>query len=418
MPFTLTMPKLSPTMTEGHIAKWHKSPGQYVESGDLILEISTDKATVEHNALDPGWLRKIIVGEGSKAEVNDVLAILTEEENEPFDEKNAMQPELKKGVPHSAEANQAHTAKDTLPAAEKKDTSSRPFASPLARKLAAQKGISLAGVKGTGPRGRIMSRDLETLASTPCSTSDRAYQSIERSSLPKPSISGELRTEPLSQMRQVIAKRLQESKATIPHFYATVEVNASKLVSLREELKAAGFSVTVNDLIVKAAAAALIKHPVVRTTFDAVKQTVHYHPHADISIAVSINGGLITPIVTAADTKSLLNISQEIKELAEKAKANKLAPHEFIGGNFTISNLGMFGTSEFQAIINPPQTAILAVGAALDMPIVHNGSCIPGKIMKLTLSCDHRVVDGADAARFLKTLKELLEAPLSILVGE
>ncbi len=408
------MPKLSPTMTEGFIAKWHKAPGDFVEAGDLVLEISTDKATVEHNALDAGWLRKILVQDGEKAEVNAVLAIMTETKDEPFSDTLPSTGQEQTPKKEQKKADEVH--KPIAKSEESNSANDRPIASPLAKKLAASKGIPLQGIKGSGPRGRIMSRDLPESACCSEKTHQAPMKEIGVPT-PKPASSGEIRVEPLSQMRQVIAKRLQESKATIPHFYATVDVNAGKLVALREELKAAGHAITVNDIIVKAVSLALMEHPVVRTTFDPVKNTVQYHPHADISIAVSINGGLITPIVQRADEKPLSAISSEIKELAEKAKANKLAPHEFIGGNFTISNLGMFGTSEFQAIINPPQTAILAVGAAIDMPIVQGTACVPGKVMKLTLSCDHRVVDGADAAKFLKTLKEKLESPISVIIG-
>ncbi len=421
MPFDFTMPKLSPTMTEGVIAKWHKNPGDFIEAGDLVVEISTDKATVEHNALDPGWLRKILVPEGGKALVNEPLAIMTQEQNESFD--SVVPAEKKQAataeVATTTTASQQPTEKQEVKLASVHTSSSdRIIASPLAKKLAHTMGISLEGVQGSGPRGRIMSRDLEKIQEKNTSHSKATASPQQKHAIPcknESSVSEEVRVEVLSPMRQVIAKRLQTSKATIPHFYATVEVDVRKLLNIREEMKASGLSITVNDFIVKASALSLMDHPVVRTNFDEATNTVTYFPHADISVAVSINGGLITPIVARAEEKSLSSISKEIKSLAEKAKANKLLPQEFIGGNFTISNLGMFGTSDFQAIINPPQVAILAVGSALDQPIIENGQCIPGKVMKLTLSCDHRVVDGADAAKFLHTLKSLLENPVLIL---
>ncbi len=393
MSFALTMPKLSPTMTEGLIAKWHKNPGDFVEAGDLILEISTDKATVEHIALDPGFIRKILVQEGEKAEVNAPLAIMTEKKDEPFDDKIQQKPQE---VIKQAEAPVKNTA---APLDSKTVSSDRVLASPLAKKQAKEKGLSLEGIQGSGPRGRIMSRDLEQTQVLPKTTSNSNTENTK---------------EVLSTLRQVIGKRLQESKATIPHFYATVEVNAKKLINMREEMKASGLSITVNDLIVKATALALMEYPMLRAQFEPSSNRVIYFSHADISVAVSINGGLITPIVERAEEKTLAQISKEIKELSEKAKANKLLPHEFMGGAFTISNLGMFGTLDFQAIINPPQVGILAVGAALDQPVIENGVCVPGKALRLTLSCDHRVVDGTDGARFLHTLKKLLESPVLI----
>ncbi len=401
MPFTLTMPKLSPTMTEGVIAKWHKKLGDFIEAGDLILEVSTDKATVEHNALDPGWMRKILVQDGEKAEVNQVLAILSEEENESID---LICMEGKK----SPEKINLKEKKEEKHIEIGVKSSHRAIASPLAKKIAQERGINLQEIAGSGPSGRVMSRDLES-----AEQSHGKKEAAAKSTCSEKPIEG--RSETLSSMRQVIAQRLQESKSTIPHFYATIDVQGNRLVAIREEMKKAGLSITINDFIVKATALALMEHPVLLTHFNPKTDSVTYFSNADIAIAVSIDGGLITPIVAKAEEKSIAVISQEIKNLADKAKKNRLLPHEFMGGAFTISNLGMFGIELFQAIINPPQTAILAVGGMLDRPVIENGVVVPGKVMSLTLSCDHRVIDGADGAKFLQTLQLLLQNPLTIL---
>lgn len=384
-------------MTEGVIAKWHKKVGDFVDVGDLILEISTDKATVEHNALDPGWLRKIVVETGKSAAVNDLIAIMTEEQNAPFDDTIAPKSTT---TPASQDTAPQNT---TSSPSQQKNLDIAVFASPLAKKLAKEQGITLENIQGSGPRGRIMSRDLE-----------KSEKSVETKE-PQQSPSKNALIQTLSPMRQVIAKKLQASKSTIPHFYLSINIDARRLIVIREEMKASGLTITVNDFIVKASAIALMEHPTLRGSFQQETNQMTIDPHADISVAVSIDGGLITPIVRRAEEKSLAQISLEVKTLAQKAKSNTLKPDEFIGGSYTISNLGMFGISTFQAIINPPQVAILAVGAALDMPIIENGVCVPGKVMTCTLSCDHRVVDGSTAAMFLQQIQELLESPLIIL---
>ncbi len=431
---TLTMPKLSPTMTEGVIARWHKKEGDKVEPGDLLLEVSTDKATIEHNALDGGFLRKIYIQEGDKASVGDPLAILTDTKDEPITEivqqkkeelKEPLKeptktqaevaveaPKVKTPIQESTTALQPQTLQPESKRVELNRAQTQTIASPYARKLAEQEGLNLEGFTGSGPQGRIMSRDLDQI---------RSHQGEKRplSSTSTFMTPGNLKAteEPLSPMRKVIAQRLQQSKATIPHFYLRQLVDLSNLISMREQLKSSGVAVTVNDLIVKATASALKNHPNLRTTFDEAKGIVIKHPYADISIAVTIEGGLITPIVFHADQKPLQSISKEIRELAEKAKTGKLQPKEFMGGCFTISNLGMFGTTDFMAIVNPPQCAILAVGAATPHAFVKNGNVVAGHALMLTLSCDHRVVDGADAAKFMRELKETLEAPIALLLA-
>lgn len=386
-------------MESGVIAKWHKKIGDKVESGDLLLEVSTDKATVEHNALDEGILRKILVEEGKEASVNQPIAVFTETAAESID---SYQPEGVVGEAPKEEMKKV--AKPEAPI-EKKSSSERIVASPLAKKLAATQGIDLTAIQGSGPRGRIVSKDLESapLAKKPAFSTS----SID---------AGTYEEIPLTQMRKVISQRLQEAKSTIPHFYVSQTINVENLISLREQLSHADVKVSINDCIIRACALALSDHPVINSGFNPQKQSVLQYKTIDISVAVSIEGGLITPIVSHADQKTLSQISQEVKGLVQKAKAGKLAPKEFQGGSFTVSNLGMFGITDFQAIINPPQAAILAVGGIQDIPIVKDNQVVPGKVMQLSLSVDHRVIDGVAAAQFIKTLQKYLENPISLLV--
>ncbi|MDB6081520.1 MAG: pdhC [Chlamydiia bacterium] len=422
MPFTLTMPKLSPTMVEGTITKWHKKPGEYVEADELLLEVATDKATVEYNALDAGWIRKVMVPEGKKAQVNEPLAILTEKEKETIDgyepegetpPQQAKQPITSHEKPKAAtlKAIAPTPAKPTTPAptqtaasrpnpqSQQSQKSARVLASPLAKTLARDRGVDINQLKGTGPHGRIMSRDLDQEV-THSETQNVSHEVIE---------------ETLTPMRRVIGERLQYSKSTIPHFYITQEIDVESLVKFREETKKVELGLTVNDFIIKAVAVALRKHPQVNSGFNPENQTILRYPTVDLAVAVTIAGGLITPIVRQADTKSLQALSQEIKALAAKAKEGKLQPSEYEGGSFTISNLGMYGVTSFQAIVNPPQAAILAVGTVQDRPVVKNGQVVTGKVLSITLSCDHRVVDGAEGAQFIQTLKRLIENPILFL---
>lgn len=402
MPFTVTMPKLSPTMESGTIAKWHKKEGEHVEAGDVLLEVSTDKATVEHSALDEGWLRKILVQEGQDATVNQPIAIFTEAQDESFEGYEAA------GESASATPPKEEPAKITKEEPQPEKTvhateQARIFVSPLARKIAKEKNIDLATVQGSGPRGRIVVRDLEEQKARP------------GKAMPKEA-SGSYREIPLSQMRKIIAQRLQQAKANIPHFYVEKTIDVERLTHFREQLMEAGVKISYNDCVVKACALALKQHPVVNSGFNAQTNTILEFQTIDISIAVSLPEGLITPIVTHADHKSLTEISDEVKSLAAKAKDGKLQPHEFQGGSFTVSNLGMFGVTNFQAIINPPQSAILSVSSILDVPVIKEGKIVPGKIMNVTLSSDHRVVDGVAAAHFLNTLQKFLENPVSLLL--
>lgn len=400
MPFTVTMPKLSPTMEEGNIVKWLKKEGTYVKEGDAFIEIATDKSTVEHVALDEGWLRKILIPEGQTAQVNQAIAIFTEEENESIEGYQS------EGISLTSETQSQEPKKLTSNKEKPLEDTTRIKASPLARKVAKKQGLNLNLVKGSGPNGRIMSRDLVFASSS------APMKQLELSKR----AAGEFTEESLSPMRKVIAQRLQDAKSFIPHFYCAQEVQMDKIVSLREELVSLGIKLSFNDFILRATALALREHPHVNSGFNPKSRTIMRFKTIDIAIAVSIPEGLITPIVRSADNKNLQELSKEVKSLAVKAQANKLKQEEYEGGSFTISNLGMYGISEFVAIINPPQAAILAVGAIEEKPIVVDKKIVIGKTLKLQLSADHRVLDGVDAAKFLKTLQKYLEAPSMLLL--
>jgi pyruvate dehydrogenase E2 component (dihydrolipoamide acetyltransferase) len=429
MPFTITMPKLTPTMEEGTIAVWHKKEGDAVKSDELLMEVATDKATVEYNALDAGFLRKILVPEGDSASVNQPVAIFTTKKDEsiegyaPEGDAPAEEPEEEDVAPTEKIVAKPAASKSGLaqpafvpePPLEDYEfewptgTPERIFASPLAKRLAQEKNIDLSAIKGTGPGGRIMKRDLDL--AIPGTT----FVSFGGSGAPS-AAPGSFVEEAMTPMRKAIGERLQASKTFIPHFYVQQEVNAGSLVDAREQLKKFNIKVTYNDFIVRACALALKQHPTINSGFNSADGKIIRFQTIDICIAVSIEGGLLTPIVRHADLKNLGQISGEVKSLAKRAHQGKLAAEEYKGGSFTISNLGMFGISDFQAVINPPQAAILAVGGMKDRPIVEDGEIVPGKVMVLSLSSDHRVVDGADAAQFLNTVRDLLENPSTLLM--
>ncbi len=426
------VPAKSPTMTEGTIVSWRVKPGDKVKSGDVIAEIQSDKAVVEWEALDGGTVAEILIPAGAMAQVNQVAAIFTTKGDEDV-----------KAAVAKAKVTNAKLAPGGAVTAPVAATAAAPVAavavvsavaapapsaaaglakgvrvSPVAAKIASSLGVDLRAVKGTGPDGRIVRRDVETAAKAGTAKLGAAGAGAAKAEKPKLKV---LRADAansdvaMSQMRQIIGKRLLEAKTTIPHFYVSESVDAGALVALREQVNLLdGFKVTVNDLIVRASALALRAHPKLNATFHG--NSVRYYDSADISVAVAIPDGLITPIVAKAHTKNLKQIGDEVRALAKKAVEGKLQPAEFQGGSFTISNLGMFGIAEFVAIINPPQVAILAVAGIKDEAVVKNGSVVPGKVMRLTLSADHRAVDGADAAAFMKTLRELLEAPATLLV--
>lgn len=425
MPFTLTMPKLSPTMEEGTIANWHKKEGEAVEAGELLFEVATDKATVEYNALDAGILKKILVQEGGDAKVNQPVAVFTETQDESIEgyepegigafKKSSpeTQPQAKEEAKVENAQEQSVSEKNEASKTSPATSAERFLASPLAKKIAKEKNIDLSQIKGSGPNQRIMSRDLENLHQE---VLEKSSEPSRPQKIESREPMGSYTEETLSQMRKVIAKRLQEAKATIPHIYIDVKVNADQLVQFRNQLSELDVKVSVNDCIIKACAIALKKHPVINSGFNAANNTILRFQTIDISVAVSIKEGLITPIIRYADYKSLQEISREIRELASRAKAGKLKLEEFQGGSFSLSNLGMFGVSSFQAIINPPQAALLAISSIQNVPIVKDHQIVPGKQFHMTLSCDHRVIDGVDGAKFLQTLKEILENPVALLL--
>ncbi|HUD02390.1 MAG TPA: pyruvate dehydrogenase complex dihydrolipoamide acetyltransferase [Rhabdochlamydiaceae bacterium] len=431
MPFTLTMPKLSPTMEEGTIAKWRKKEGDFVKVGEVVFEIATDKATVEHAVLDAGYLRKIIVKEGESAIVNQPVGIFTEKKNESIE---GYKPE---GAAPKEASQEASKAASAAPAAKKAETAAAPSAglaqpafvpepplkgyefppaqtssyvpaSPLAKKLAKEKGIDLSTVKGSGPGHRVVSSDL-ALGQPDLAVTFGRHE--------RPTVApGTFEEEKMSPMRKVIAQRLQAAKTFIPHFYVTMEVRAEKLLDAREQLKNLGHKISINDFVVRACALALREHPEVNSGFNSADQNLIRFKTVDISVAVALPDGLITPIVRHADYKNLGEISAEIKVLAQKAKEGKLQKEEYVGGSFTVSNLGMYGVSDFVGIINPPQAALVAIGAIEDRAVVEDHLVVPGKVMRLTLSGDHRVIDGAIGAQFLQTVKKFLENPTSLLM--
>lgn len=428
MPTVLSMPKLSPTMEKGTVVKWMKKEGDFVKAGDLLFEVATDKATVEHQALDDGYLRKVLVQEGEEASVNQPVAIFSQSKDEKIEsflsdlvkkqdapQEIVEEKEVKKEEKASTSTGMAQMA--FTPAAPLKDyefawpgnqISSQILASPLAKKLAKEKGIDLASVKGTGPDGRVTSRDLDL-------SHPDAPVSFGRKTPPQ-DIPGSFEEESLSPMRKVIAERLQGSKTFIPHFYVRQTIDAGELVEIRDQLKNCDIKLTFNDFILRATAIALRYHPKVNSGYNSLTHKIIRFKTIDISLAVSVEGGLITPIIRHADYKNLGELSSETKYLAKRAKEGILQPQEYQGGSFTVSNLGMYGIDDFIAVINPPQAAILAVGSVIEKPVVKNGEIKVGKTLILTLSADHRVVDGADAAAFLQTIKKYLEHPATLLI--
>ena len=403
MATNILMPALSPTMTEGTLAKWLKAEGDAVKAGDVIAEIETDKATMEVEAVDEGVLGRILVSAGTEGvKVNAVIAVLVEPgEAAPTG-----------AAPVVAKAVAAPAA--FAPSGE------RSIASPLARRMAAQAGLDLAGITGTGPQGRIVKADIEAAMNRPAPVTAPALAPAAPRSVPVPVIGATIAV-PNGSMRKVIARRLSESKATIPHFYVAMDIELDALLKLRAELNAqspkdgpGSFKLSVNDLIIKACGVALRRHPGVNASW--TEAAILQFNDVDISVAVAIPDGLITPIVKGADRKGLATISTEMRDLAARAKTGKLKPEEFQGGGFSISNMGMYGVSHFAAIINPPQAGILAVGAGTQRAVVKNGALAIATVMTCNLSVDHRVIDGSLAAEFMATLKGLIENPLSLML--
>ncbi len=485
----LEMPKLSPTMEEGVLATWHKKEGDAVAVDDLLAEVETDKATMEFRAFDKGTLLKLLVAPGAKVLLGQPVAIVGEAGEDasaliakasggaapapaapaaPAEKapqaQSAAPPTPPSPQPPQAPPTQVAPSAPTLapgapapkgkvsegsaldrtmrdaagvaetgPGAKARSNGDRVMASPYVRKTARDLGIDLQGATGSGPGGRIVAADLASLKAEPTAGST----ALTRAPAPGAALTrdeprlAEPEVRPLSMMRKTIARRLTESKQTVPHFYLSIDVNASELTALREKINAelaqpagkkhaaegepAPLKVSLNDLIVKASAIALVRVPECNATF--TPEAILIHHRVDISVAVAIPDGLVTPVVRNADQKSVVAIATEVRELAARARAKKLKPEEMQGGTFSISNLGMFGIDSFAAVINPPEGAILAVGQVREVPVVANGEVVPGKRLALTLSCDHRVVDGAVGAAFLAELRALLERPMRVLTG-
>ncbi len=427
MATNILMPALSPTMTEGNLARWLKAEGDMVKSGDVIAEIETDKATMEVEAVDEGVLGKIVVPAGTEGvKVNAVIAVLVEK-GEAVPDAGAKPAAPAAAAPAAAPAPKPAEAvalnpQPLPPKANGHAAGDRVFASPLARRMAQQAGLALDGVAGSGPNGRIVKADVEAALARPAAAPQPAPTAAPA---PKPAapiaITAPHTAIPNSTMRKVIARRLAESKATIPHFYVTMDMQIDALLKLRADLNArspkdgpGAFKLSVNDLVIKATAATLKRYPGCNATWTD-EATIQYSD-VDISIAVSIPDGLITPIIRKADQKGLAAISAEMKDLAARAKSGKLKPEEFQGGGFSISNMGMYGVSDFAAIINPPQAGILAVSAGEQRPVVKDGALAIATVMTCTLSVDHRVIDGALAAEFMQALKRTIEDPLSLML--
>ncbi|NTX13351.1 pyruvate dehydrogenase complex dihydrolipoamide acetyltransferase [Myxococcus sp. CA056] len=410
----IQLPSLSPTMTEGKIVKWLKKVGDKVSSGEALAELETDKSNLEIEAYDDGTLAEIVVGENQSAPVGSPIAYLT-----PKGGKAAAAP-TPAAVPKPVEAA---APRPPAPAAQATPAASAPVASggrrvrasPLAKKIAKDRGLDIAQVQGSGPSGRVVKRDIEEAlargvkapAAAPSAPAARKAPSAATVARP------EARSEPLSSMRKVIAQRMTEVKPGVPHFYLTLEVEMDAAVKVREEAKAMELKVSVNDLIVKAVAMAVRRYPKINVSLQG-DQVVH-HGSVDVGIAVALEQGLITPVIRDADTKGLQAISTEVRELAERARKRALKPEEYTGGSITVSNLGMYGIDQFVAIINPPQASILAVGAVADKVVARDGQMVIRKMMTATLSCDHRIIDGAIGAEFLRELRGLLEHPTRLL---
>lgn len=436
------MPKLSPTMEEGQLSRWLKKEGDQVSMGEPLAEIDTDKATMEMQALGSGVLRKILIKEGESAPLGQVIAIIGQPDEDisalasqaaspkPTEAPAATPAPEPKAEPDSDKATETAPAKTSEPAqgngrqpsAVPSDTGGRLIVSPLAARMAAEAGVDLRSVTGSGPGGRIIKRDVEGLISgsapAPQAEPQRQLRAVEPGTRPQ-AVPGQPSTyhdEPISEMRRTIAKRLVTSLGPIPHFFLTVEIEMDRAADMRAAINALEpeLKLSINDIIIKVAAAALVQHPQVNASFQ--DKAVRYYDHADIGVAVAIEDGLITPIIRAANQKSLSQIASEVRDLADRARNRKLRPEEYMGATFSISNLGMFGIDEFTAVINPPEGAILAVGAMAPKPVVRDNQVVVRQMMHVTMSCDHRVIDGATGAKFLQTFKKILENPLFLVV--
>ena len=449
------MPKLSPTMEEGQLSRWLKKEGDKVSMGEPLAEIDTDKATMEMQALTNGVLRKIIIQEGESAPLGQMIAIIGEPDEDisgmlsgaaaaskpaagaPAEPPAQPKPEAQPSAAAAAKPQQSPAPQQTpakvddgasgngAQSGKPASTSERLIVSPLAARMAAEAGVDLRSLTGSGPGGRIVKRDIETAMSqgqtsagakpapTAAQTGAVVKFPVRQAGMNEAS---PYRDEPASEMRRVIAKRLVTSLGPVPHFFLTTEIEMDRAAEMRRNIKELDpeLKISINDIIIKVAAAALIAHPQVNASFQ--EKVVRYYERADIGVAVAIEEGLITPVVRSADQKSLSEIAHEVQDLAERARKRKLKPEEYTGASFSISNLGMFGIDEFTAVINPPEGAILAVGAMSAKPVVRENEIVVRQIMRVTMSCDHRVIDGATGAKFLQTFKRILENPLYLVV--
>src|SRR5436190_1716697 len=421
------MPKLSPTKEEGQIARWLKKEGDKVSMGEPLAEIDTDKATMEMQALSEGVLRKILVQEGESAPLGQLIAVV----GTPDEDISSLLSEAPaKAAPAEKQPEPAAQPASRTPAAapetngrqqapQESSQSGRMIVSPLAARMAAEAGVDLKSLQGSGPGGRIIKRDIEAAMSqskaAPGGTFPRSVEPLKFQQA-QVATASPYRDEPSSEIRTVIARRLVTSLGPVPHFFLTSEIEMDRAAEMRRGINALDpdLKISINDIIIKVVAVALVQHPAVNASFQ--DKFIRYYEHADIGVAVAIEDGLITPVVRAADQKSLSQIAGEVRELAERAKTRKLKPEEYTGATFSVSNLGMFGIDEFTAIINPPESGILAVGAMTPKPVVRNDEVVVKQMMRVTMSCDHRVIDGATGAKFLQTVKKMLENPLYLVV--
>jgi pyruvate dehydrogenase complex dihydrolipoamide acetyltransferase, long form len=413
-------------MEEGQIARWLKKEGDKVSMGEPLAEIDTDKATMEMQALSNGVLRKILINEGESAPLGQLIAVI----GEPNEDISALLSEATPAKTESVQPSPTEVTQTPAPAPEAngharpqavQTESGRMIVSPLAARMAAEAGLDLRSLQGSGPGGRIIKRDIEAAMSqsqkAPQKTGTfpraveplRFLQSAVASASP-------YRDETASEIRRTIARRLVTSIGPVPHFFLTSEIEMDRAAEMRRGINALDpdLKISINDIIIKVVAAALVQHPAVNASFQ--DKFIRYYEHADIGVAVAIEDGLITPVIRSADQKSLSEIASEVKELAERARSRKLKPEEYTGATFSISNLGMFGIDEFTAVINPPEGGILAVGAMAAKPVVRDNEVVVRQVMRVTMSCDHRVIDGATGAKFLQTVKKILENPLYLVV--
>ena len=422
MPIKILMPALSPTMTEGNLLKWHKKEGDAVRAGDVVAEIETDKATMEVEATDEGRLGRIVVPEGTEGvKVNAVIALLLGEDEDAASLAKAEAAPAPAAPAKAAPATPSPAAKPAAPPAKPAPVVAPPaagdrvFASPLARRMAEQAGLDLAAMKGSGPHGRIVKADIDAARGRAAPAAAAARPAAAPAVAPAAGLPAYTEL-PVSGIRKIVARRLVEAKRDAPHFYLTIDCEIDGLLKIRQDLNARSddYKLSVNDFVIRAAALALKRVPAANASW--AETVIRRYHAADISVAVAIPDGLITPIVRNADAKGLAVISNEMKNLADRARAGKLKPEEFQGGTFSVSNLGMYGIREFAAVINPPQGAILAVGAGEKRAIVKDGALAVATVMSCTLSVDHRVVDGVVGAEFLAAFKKLIEDPLTMLL--